>query len=314
VDTSFGNEGIIVFDFAFRDISPNVAALPDNKILYAEDVSDSILAPIIKVLRLMADGSPDSSFGTNGTVTINSVIPASITDYHRDLLIQPDQKILLRTVKYIGANGYNSLLRLNENGSIDSAFGNIGFASIDSVNVFGDPVLKVQPDIKILFLGYSGPPGQLVVARMQSDGVADSAFGVNGIAPVDTPDYISGNTIELQADGKILLGGYKSAEFNFYVARMLNDVETVIEENETFSFLNVFPNPVADQLFIQTSFSPDKEASIIITNSLGQIMKQEPVKFIGDKIKVDVNNLPAGIYLITLKSSADMGSAKFIKN
>lgn len=157
------------------------------------------------MFRMNNDGSSD--------VVFNDVMNSNL--YYtkvKDFLVQQNSKILFcGDFKNFGTNHVNSLARLESTGVIDITFAKgIGFDS--HVNV-----TKMQPDGKILvggnFLHYNNTIVNPIV-RLNLDGTIDTSFnlGTNFNAQV--------LTIELQPDGKIIVGGYFTS-FNGNTANYL---------------------------------------------------------------------------------------------
>lgn len=146
------------------------------------------------LLRLNSDGTEDTTFNIssdlNGTVT--------------SIAQQSDGKILVGgTFTNYQGNTHNRLLRLNNDGTLDSSF-NIGTGFNGNVNT-----VVVQSDDKILvggfFQSYQGN-SQNGIIRLNSDGSKDISFNIG-----------SGSTstifaIAVQNDGKIIVGG----GFNYF--------------------------------------------------------------------------------------------------
>jgi uncharacterized delta-60 repeat protein len=83
--------------------------------------------------------------------------------------------------------------------------------------------LAIQPDGKILLGGscYNGINWDFCIDRFNSNGTLDNSFGSSGkvIQHIDSDDY--GNSLAIQPDGKILLGGHcdDGDNINFCIAR-----------------------------------------------------------------------------------------------
>ena len=146
------------------------------------------------IARINSDGSLDTSFapspGANGFV-YNSTF-------------QSDGKIIIvgNFDEYNSvAKGY--IVRTNSDGSIDTSFnsGSVGANAFISVAV-------VQPDGKIIIGGafstYNGT-SRARIARLNSDGSLDTSFDPGSGAVGTASPYI--DQMELQADGKIVIGG-----------------------------------------------------------------------------------------------------------
>ena len=157
---------------------------------------------INRVVRLNNDGSLDPSFSL-GQGSIDGSI-AEITA----LEIQPDGRILVggyfRTYNGITKNG---IVRLNTDGTIDNTF------NMPAIDGFARTVdaIAIQSDAKILV----GISGGARLHRLNTDGSFDNSFS----NPIVNGGFI--NTITLQDDGKILMGGifYDSGNV-FYLARL----------------------------------------------------------------------------------------------
>ena len=101
-------------------------------------------------------------------------------------------------------------------GDLDPSFGNGGEAEavISSAAIAED--LAVQPDGKIVVAGSSNYG--LALARFNTDGSLDSGFGSGGTVSGPTGPYGVAFAVAIQADGKILAGGW-SAEGSMAVVR-----------------------------------------------------------------------------------------------
>ncbi len=83
-------------------------------------------------------------------------------------------------------------------------------------------------------------------------------------------------------------------------------VEIVGVENLTRNHLKVYPNPVTDQLRIE---STDFIENIRITNISGQIVHNQD----GNINEISLNHLPSGMYVITITTSNDTFNKPLIK-
>ena len=145
--------------------------------------------------RLNTDGTPDTSFNAGGQ-GIGSP-ESSLAVYA--VAVQADGKIIIGG-DFRAYNGVSAshLARLNQDGSLDTAFG-AGTGANDLVRA-----IAIQPDGKILiggqFTSYNGIALNHA-ARLNTDGSVDLSF---------TPGAGANNTVNsiaLQADGRIVLGG-----------------------------------------------------------------------------------------------------------
>jgi gliding motility-associated-like protein/uncharacterized delta-60 repeat protein len=186
LDTSFNN------GWGPDDGVSTILTQPDGKILIAGHFKNYDNKLVNHIARLNADGTLDTSF-KSGTAADWSV---------GTLLVQTDGKIVIggNFTSYNGVPRKN-IARLNSDGSLDMTF-NPGTGA-DS-NVIS---LSLQSDGKIIIGGnfdlYNGILRQRI-ARLNLDGSLDMSFNANllGIGFI--------NSITLQVDNKIIIGGYFS--------------------------------------------------------------------------------------------------------
>ena len=116
-DTTFGTQGLLSVpapNFRVYD----AAMLADGKILLAGSHFPGGNAVDFFMARLNPDGSPDATFGNAGIVSINQ----GSFDVINRIALQPDGKIV--GAGYTSdAGGFQAVLRLNANGSLDPTFG-----------------------------------------------------------------------------------------------------------------------------------------------------------------------------------------------
>ncbi|HKA82963.1 MAG TPA: hypothetical protein VKD21_03835 [Acidimicrobiales bacterium] len=136
----------------------DVIIQPDRKILVAGNPPDS---PVMMVMRLDPNGTPDTTLGGDGTATIDF---GAGVDFCNAMALQPDGKIVL-----VGsiAGGLVAVARLNSDGSPDGTFSTDGRATID----FGDPTggnaVALQKNGRIVVAGYLTANENFAVARLR---------------------------------------------------------------------------------------------------------------------------------------------------
>src|SRR5690606_28487924 len=146
-------------------------------------------------------GDIDLSFEVGDGITVN-------TANARCLAIQSDGKILAGG-NFTSYDGHTrrDIVRINTDGSIDETF-NTGSGLSEEYS--GIHVIAPQPDGKILvggtFIAYNGQSKNLIV-RLNANGEIDSSFDIGtGFSSADYANIVQ--AIEVQPDGKILVGGY----------------------------------------------------------------------------------------------------------
>jgi uncharacterized delta-60 repeat protein len=222
----------------------------DNKILVGGSFSTYSGITRNCITRLNTGGTIDNTFniGDGFDGLARSVL---------DIDLQPDGKILVvgNFTSYSGVTS-NYIIRLNTDGTIDNTF-NIGdgFDNPDKIltsGVFYVSAIKIQPDGKILvggeFTSYSGVTANGII-RLNTGGTIDNTFNAGTGFTKSTRI----NTIRLQSNGKILVGG----DFTSY-----NDVicDNIIRLNSDGSVDDTFYSGS----FLDNSTPPNSIGSIVI--------------------------------------------------
>jgi uncharacterized delta-60 repeat protein len=195
--------GVVKLDFgSYNANAPHVVVQADGKII----VDGYIVAPTLEdvrseLVRYNADGSPDTTFGTDGIVS-STLFPATT---QADVAIQADGKIVVTDSDY-------TVTRYNSDGSLDTSFGSGGSAAT-TLDYFASSVL-IQADGKIVVSG-----SDFELARYDSNGNLDPSFGVGG--KVSTSFDGQGFGLVGQPDGKLIVAGnvFTGGHDNFAVAR-----------------------------------------------------------------------------------------------
>lgn len=214
LDISNNNTGeLITTTGLYREQAYNAIRQSDGKLLidgYISPEDSYIGGAKHSLIRLNANGSLDSSFGVDGKyispIKTSANRPTSIA-------VQSDGKILLadylHTDAYSGSYDLN-LVCLNSDGSLDISFGEAGSIAAQYTG-FLALTLALQEDGKILLGGYykNREYADFGIIRLNADGSLDTQFGNNGKVYIAVGLYDDiAQTMAVQEDGKILLGGY----------------------------------------------------------------------------------------------------------
>jgi len=216
LDPSFGIGVIAKVNLAVGtgyEVSRSVAVQADGSLVLAgqryDETGPDTSHSNIKVVRLLANGSLDPSFGTGGIVSIGLAGWAEAND----VVVQSDGKIVIGGYEYVpyfsGSQQAFLVVRLDSTGALDPGFGAGGIV-IRGPEPQGSSIgnaVVLQPDGKILLGGFAGYA--MTVARFLPNGSADGAFGTGGIATAiyENYDWAFGNDLALRPDGKMVLVG-----------------------------------------------------------------------------------------------------------
>ena len=206
-DTGFGDNGVVILNsgFPFGSIKA-LAVQADGKILAGGQWGISGGNTSASVFRFHPDGAIDTSFGTSGRSEI--LAPGGV----RGMVVQPDGNILV-TGENVTVHMFVARL-LGSNGALDPSFNGTGVQTIAPLVYSGSSghSIALQQDGKIIAAGIDqnwGVAGQILVARLNSNGSMDNTFGTSGKLGIDLPtvSYESINAVKVQSDGRILLAG-----------------------------------------------------------------------------------------------------------
>jgi uncharacterized delta-60 repeat protein len=167
-----------------------------------------------ELARYNPDGSLDTSFGTHGLVSA-PIGRASA------LAIQSDGKIVVGGNSAAGA----LLARYSPDGSLDPAFGDHGVTTTSIGIASGIGSLVLQKNGKIIAGGFANLNGPYLItlARYNQDGSLDASFGNRGVV-VSALGTTIGDTLALQSDGKVVVGGTTpTVPYRWRLARYLSD-------------------------------------------------------------------------------------------
>ncbi|MCF6203041.1 MAG: DUF4347 domain-containing protein, partial [Methylococcaceae bacterium] len=186
LDASFGSGGIVTTAVGSgTDEGYDLAVQTDGRILmtgYSDNGSNNDFA----LVRYNTDGSLDTSFGTNGTVTT----PIGNNDVATGVSIQTDGRIIVAGYSHNGTDSDFALVRYDSDGNLDSSFGTGGIVTtaVGTVTDMGRSVF-VQDDGRIVVAGISSD--DFAVVRYNADGSLDTDFnGTNTLnaSPAFTED------------------------------------------------------------------------------------------------------------------------------
>jgi len=231
------------------------------------------------LVRLNSDGTEDTTFYSN---LISTGDNSGFNGEVNTIAIQSDGKILVGGIfSQLNGNTRNYLVRLNSDGTEDTTFytnliltgDNSGFNS----NI---KTITIQSDGKILvggeFTTLNGNTRNYLV-RLNSDGTEDTTFYSNLISTGDNSGFNGYvNTIAIQSDGKILVGGEfttLNGDYNYQYLCRLNSGGTVdstyiIQPTDSVFAMTVEPS---DILMVGGQFNTIKNGTISTNKNLARI-------------------------------------------
>ncbi len=245
LDGSFGSGGKVITHIptSFISVATSVAIATDGKILVAGYSDNGSLKTgsgnnvQFVLLRYLANGTLDSSFGTAGIV---STAFGAYQDTAMAMAVQKDGKIVLAGSTYLAYTSLGpsrfALARYNSDGSLDASFGSSGKVTAAPVDnsLNNAMTLAIDASGRIVCGGLviDDTTGRFVfgMARFTASGILDNGFGNAGTVrqALGSSDYPSSVLIALtlQSDGKIVAAGRGAGgtpPYAFMLARYLDN-------------------------------------------------------------------------------------------
>lgn len=179
----------------------------DGKLLIGGDYTSMNTSTRYGLVRLNLNGTEDTAFYTNlGSAFLEEGQSPPLSGPVTAIAVQADGKIVVggQWSEFNLDHTQHTLLRLNSDGTVDTAFQTNFLASTVSGQTFS---IAIQPDAKIIIGGQLNWNGNIEfgIVRLNSDGTVDNAFQANlgtGFSNPGEAVYVA-----LQTDGKIVCGG-----------------------------------------------------------------------------------------------------------
>jgi uncharacterized delta-60 repeat protein len=207
IDSTYGSNGWAITDIAQIESLNSIALQPDGKYLFGGYTikSDTVYRAV--VLRYLANGMLDSTFGTNGLVQDNHA--PSYVGFKTQVLLRSDGKIIMMNV--CGHGVFSQ--RFDSNGILDTTYANQGTIHAPIFRTINDCFGFILPDNRVLFASwglYTGVTEGYEAARFK----AEPTYKSNNVN--------TGLDAEIEPTSNILVyPNPSSSVVNFYVSSNL---------------------------------------------------------------------------------------------
>jgi uncharacterized delta-60 repeat protein len=205
LDSAFSGDGKVRTSFSTdRDFANAVAVQADGRIIAVGRSGGN--GGRFGLARYNTDGTLDTTFGGDGRVTTNFTAGDDVAN---GVAVQADGKIVV-----VGGANFTrfALARYSSDGTLDSTFSGNGkrLTNFSIVSDWANGVV-IQGNGKIVAAGGAGITefsGTFALARYNTNGTLDTAFGGNGKVRTDfTPEEDVAFGVALQPNGKIVAAG-----------------------------------------------------------------------------------------------------------
>jgi uncharacterized delta-60 repeat protein len=203
IDSSFGDQGKVINSDFFRVRFSKLKLQSDGKIIVSGQLrTNEFSNGDTFVTRYNTTGAVDTTFGTNGYYIITTINEPS------NLCIHSDDKIL------VCSYDQRKIFKLTNSGELDNDFGINGIVDLNSIgaNEFITEI-KIQNDGKIVLSGGTDLASAIeqwngFLIRLDSNGTADSTFGINGNVITDFNNKDIYESFDIDDDNNIVAVGY----------------------------------------------------------------------------------------------------------
>ncbi len=304
-DTTFGVSGTRIIDFdAAATVSQRLTDLKisvDGKLVLSGDYSTSVNR-FWMLARLNADGSFDNSFSGDGLYGIpTGIVSGSISE----VVLTPDNKILTTGRMAIAGAWYPGIIRITNNGLVDSTFSGDGveFYTIPGLlasEAFG---MEIGSDRTILLAGIArnvlagNNSDNMFVLKVNANGGLISTFGTSGIATFDLVGSLQDQAYQLRllTNGKIVVAG-ASLRTTLATSRDM----AVIRLNSNGSLDNTF-GTLAGRTFVDGGGNNEDFGYHVLVNPSGKLVAVGQAS-VGGKIRALVAQLNGTIAPLVVTS------------
>ena len=314
LDNDFGFNGVVtttINSSSYESEINDISLQNDGKIVASGFAYLNFVNKSFCMVRYTTDGSLDNSFGTNGKVLTD--INTSSGDEILAQAILDDGKIVVTGF----ADTTAVLARYTNVGILDTTFGTNGLSLYTFGNSCISLSLLVQPDNKIVIVGESFLPNdKFLIARYTINGILDTTFNTMGynLGNFSTNNNRF-NSVLMQSDGKLLATGWNQISNSVYttIARFHSGLNLNVKEFNNESFV-VYPNP-CNGIFQLTfnEFFPEK-IEYSVYDVLGKMIVEKEISNDLDTNEINLENYPAGIYLLRMKIGEVEVNKKLVKN
>ncbi len=211
LDREFGVDGITTTEFFSNSLS-----FDESQALAIDNLGRTVTVGTGgHIRRHNADGSLDTTFGTNGFAPF----PGGAVD----VAINSNNQIIVAGSQFTGSGFQFLVARYLADGSLDRSFGNQGIQQTAFSDVRANAsALTLQPDGKIVVVGVGSDASvtyrDVIVARYLPSGALDLSFSGDGKASASINAFDYANDVAILEGSDILIAGSTLAGATYDIA------------------------------------------------------------------------------------------------
>ncbi|MBU4609732.1 DUF4214 domain-containing protein [Achromobacter sp. GG226] len=236
--TSFGTGGLKTIDLLDEgDIITDIAVVDGKLIIVGETAGPTVYSVMLAMQLNLSDGSMDTTFGTDGVVTLP--FGTSHSEIY-SVVVQPDGKIVAAG----RGDGGLATLRLNADGTLDTTFNTKRIDSLGSSVAYkeGEAAVVLDASVKVYDAELAAQghyEGASVSLARQGGANADDVFSGSGLLHLD-------NTGDLVMWGNSTIGTYVQADGRLTITFNSHATQDFVNEAlSAITYANISDRPPA---------------------------------------------------------------------
>lgn len=210
-DPNFASNGVFIYDSGYGgDGAADLQLQADGSIVVTGSSYNGTDGDLL-VMRLTAEGLLDTTFGTDGTVTLDG---GKGHDFGSRLAVQPNHSVVVTGTSHNALDYDTIVVRFDAFGILDQTFGNNGIVLLDGGDYDRGYGVGLDSRGNILITGLRTQPQKddtdydIPVFRLDPNGVPDTSFGDNGMALYDGGTREECYDLVVQCDDSMLIAGH----------------------------------------------------------------------------------------------------------
>ncbi|MEM0517405.1 T9SS type A sorting domain-containing protein [Aequorivita flava] len=296
LDSTFGNNGVVITEVGNESNSAQKIEITSNNKIVVLGISQENGVTSQVLLRYLSNGTLDTSFGSNGIVSITNE-----PDYSSNhIALYNDGKIAVHSsfLDWQFDIMNNLIFRYLPDGSFDTSFGNNGYINPNRNN-FIISNIEVQENQRLLVFGeltdFFEGGGPFFMKRYYIDGYVDTGFNF----VTNSTEYFVTDML-IQQDGKITClantAWYNGQEDIIMERRVNNPLSTPEFENQKTT---IYPNPSNGIFTIEREFPETTEYQI--TDITGKVIATGELT--EKQTQLNLSSAQSGVYFLKTSNS-----------
>lgn len=303
LDTSFGNNGEVLAPFGNE---AEGMIIHSNGNILITGSNTSVNGADLIVLAYHQDGTVNTDFGQGGAFLLN----ANVNDRGVSLVEQPGGRIIAvgssgGAFQQGDPGGYLSV-RMDAMGILDTTWGGDGYVVTAMPTGIGALAydVAIQYDGKVVLGGaWANPEGNDMLVIRYGNFIDEDMDGFeffeecNDLDVAINPDAIEipDNGIDEDCDGMDL-------------------ITSSIDETELARLITIFPNPAHEYILMEYDSEAVSPSLIELYDYSGRKIKEISAAGIHQNLRIDLSDLPQGVFFITLFTNEGIAVKRIVKN